>query len=124
MPDSLAGRGVEGNQRIGKEVVADAITTIKIEDWRAGRDKDNATFLVDGHARPVIGCAGIFPGVFGPGVVTELSRPGDGMEGPAQDSSAHIECTDISGRRRMGFRIRPADNDQILVYAAGRSEGD
>src|SRR5450631_1104155 len=101
MPDALAGRGVERYQRIGKEIVADAIATVKIKDRGTGGHIDNAALLVDRHTSPVIRGAGIFPRVFRPGVIAELSRPRDGVEGPAQGSGAHIECADISGGRRM-----------------------
>src|ERR1700733_6149708 len=112
MPDALAGRGIKRDQRISKEIVANAIATVKIEDGRTSGHIDNAALLVDGHAGPVIGSAGVFPRVFGPSVVAELSRTRDGVEGPAQGSGAYIKRANVAGRRRMRFRVRTADDDQ------------
>ena len=60
MPETLAGRGIEGKQRVSEEVVADAIAAVKIENCAPGRDEDDAVLGVEGHARPVVGRARVF----------------------------------------------------------------
>ena len=49
---------------------------------------------------------------------------GDGVKAPAKRARAHIEGANVSGRRRIGFGIPAADDDQILVNDAGAGEVD
>src|ERR1700722_12227752 len=118
MPDAFAGFCVKRNQRVSKQVVAYAIAAIKVEHRGTGGNIDDAALGIDRHPGPIVGGSGIFPGVFRPGVITELSRPWDRVEGPAQSSGAYIEGADVSGRRWMGFRACPTNDDDILINAA------
>ena len=79
---------------------------------------------VERHAGPVVGGAGVFPGVGGPGVVAEFAGMRDGVEGPAQRAGADIEGADVAGRRGFGFRVATADDDEVLVDNAGSGESD
>src|ERR1700722_8781752 len=121
MPDAFAGLCVKRDQRISKQVVAYAIAAIKVEHRGTGGYIDDASFAIDRHPGPIVCGSGILPGVFRPRVITELSRPRDGMEGPAQSPGTYIEGADVSGRRWMGFRACPANDDDILINAARRS---
>ena len=46
------------------------------------------------------------------------------MEGPAQGSGAYIKGANIARGRGMGFRVCPADDNQVLIYAARRGQLD
>src|SRR5438270_10921294 len=39
----------------------------------------------------------------------------NGVEAPAQRTRAHIECPDISGRRRMRLRLATTEHDQVFI---------
>src|SRR5262245_15360807 len=122
MPDALSGRGVEGNQRVGKEVVAKTIPTVKIECCRSSGHEDDPALRVHRHAAPVVGRADIFPRIFGPSVVAEFPRPRDRVKGPTKLARVDIKCTNIAGRRGKCFREAPPNYDQILVDGSGTGE--
>ena len=124
MPDPLSRLGIQGNQRVSKQIIANAISAIEVKNSRSGGHIDNATIDIDRHAGPVVGGPGIFPRVLRPGVITKLARVGNGVERPAQGSGAYIKGSNVPGRRRVGFGVCPADNDQILVDTPGRGELD
>ena len=52
---TLAGVGVEREQGVGVEIVADAIGTVEVIDRDAGGDEDNTALVVECHAGPVVG---------------------------------------------------------------------
>ena len=80
VPDSLPGFSVQRQQTISKEVVADPIATVKVKSSRPGWNKNNSTFAVERHPRPIIGGATLLPRVLGPGFVTELAGMRDGVK--------------------------------------------
>ena len=119
MPDSLAGFGVQGKQAVGEEVVSKAVCAVEIECCRAGWGIDDAAFTVECHAGPVVGCATLLPGVFGPGVISEFAGMGNGVERPAQFAGANVISADVAGRGRQSFRIASTHNKQVFVDHSG-----
>ena len=110
VPEALAGGGVEGEEGVGVEIVAEAGCAVEVGYRGAGGDVDDAAVGVDGHAGPVVGCAGGLPGVGGPGLampgfVAGFAGVGDGVEGPAEGSGADVVGADVAGRARGGFRV-------------------
>src|SRR6185369_12058135 len=84
MPDSFSRVCVESDERVGEEVIAQLVASVKIERGGAGRDVDDSMTRIYCHASPVVGRADILPGIFGPGVVSELAGMGDGVERPGE----------------------------------------
>ncbi len=115
VPEALAGGGIEGEQGIGVEVVADAVAAVIVEDGGAGGRVDDAVLGVESHAGPVVGGAGSLPGIGRPGFVARFAGMGDGVEGPAQLAGADVEGADVAGGRGVGLGIAAAHDDQILV---------
>ena len=123
-PDAFSRGGVKREQRIGKQILTDAIGAIKVRDRRTGGHVEDAAFLIKRHAGPVIGRAGVQPCVLRPRVVAVFARIRDGVEAPAQSAGVHVEGADVAGRRRMRLRIAPADDDQVFIDNAGRGQRD
>src|SRR3954466_3476774 len=91
MPESFAGADIESNQAVSEEIVAPAISAVEIVVRRAGWEESNAAFRVDRNFAPGIRAADILPCVcIFVGVVAELSRMRNGVEGPNQLSSQNI----------------------------------
>ena len=44
VPEALAGGGVEGQERVGVEIVAEAVGAVEVGGRRAGGDVDDAAF--------------------------------------------------------------------------------
>ncbi len=122
MPDKFASVGVEREQGVGVEVVADAVRAVEVIDRGAGWGEDDASLLVDDHAGPVVCRPGGLPCVFGPGLVTRLAGVGDGMKAPAQLAGAHIVGADIAVRSGMRLRRAEADDDHVFVDRSGRGQ--
>src|SRR2546427_13274544 len=74
MPDSFPGFRVQSQHTIGEEIVSDSICPVEIEGRRAGGHIDNAALRIEGHPRPVVGRATVFPGVPGPGLDRKSTR--------------------------------------------------
>ena len=123
MPDSLAGCGVQGQQRVGEQIVSHAIGPIKVGGRRAGRNINDAALAVQRHAGPVVGGAGVSPGILRPCVVAEFAGMRNGMERPAERPAADIVGANVPGRRRQGFGL-PSANDQKVPINDSRSGQD
>src|SRR5947207_3613092 len=124
MPDTFSGAGVERDKAVRKKVIANPVGTIKIESGGAGGNEENPARGIERHPGPIVGGTAGFPGVFGPGVVAEFAGQWNGVEGPAQFASTNVEGANVARRRWKGFRIAPADNNQILEDYARAGEGD
>src|ERR1700730_13477425 len=77
--------GLDGNHRDREQIVAGADTAVEIGPWVAGGEIDQAEVGIDRRCLPNGGPA-VFPHVviLRPGVVAELTRTGNGVEGPDQ----------------------------------------
>src|SRR5215472_11189462 len=100
MPDAFARLRLQSKQAVCKQVVANAVGAVEIKCGRARGNVYDSTLGIDRHARPVVSGAARFPGIFRPGVVTELARMRNGVERPAQLAAAHIVGADVTERRR------------------------
>ena len=115
VPEALAGFGFQCEKRVGEKVVARPVAAVEIGGSGTGWNIDDATGFIHSHAGPIVGGAGVSPGIGGPGVVTEFAGVGNGMELPAQFAGAHIESANIAWRRRQRFRGAPADDEDVFV---------
>src|ERR1019366_8265026 len=124
VPDTLAGIGMERQQGIGEEVVARAVGAVEIAGGGSGGDVEDSALRVDRHAGPVVGGAGVGPGILGPGVVAVLAGMRNGVETPAQLAGANIEGANVAsgGGERLGSAA--TDNQQILINDARAGEDD
>ena len=98
MPDTLAGRGIEGHQAAGEEVVAGPVSPVPVVCLRTDRKVDVTQFLVDGHHRPDVDGSRRPPRLVLPGLDTELPLAGNRVEGPPQFPRSGIEGPDVAGR--------------------------
>ncbi len=77
MPDTLAGFGVESEQAVGKEVVADAIGPVEIERGRTGGHEKHAAFRIQRHTAQLLAEPLVFQA--SGGQVPYPNSPGRGM---------------------------------------------
>src|SRR5439155_23084977 len=113
VPDTLAGRRTEREQRIGKQTVSKAVTAVKIKRGRTGRRIDNPAHGIERHSSPIIRRAARFPRIGRPRLVAELARMRNRVEGPSQFAGPDVEAANVSRRRRKRLRIPPAGNEQV-----------
>src|SRR5579862_2047035 len=100
MPDALPGLGIQGNQAVRKQIVANAIGTIEIGCCRSGRNVYNAAPGIECHAGPIVRTPTVRPRIFRPGVVTVFIRMRNGMERPAKFARAYVVSAYVAWRRR------------------------
>ena len=82
MPDPLTGGGIQTNQALREQIVAQPMPTVPVVGRGPDRQIHVAEFLVSAHDGPHIRVARIAPRVVLPGVVPELSGLGDRVERP------------------------------------------
>src|SRR5260221_2718844 len=124
MPDPVSSGGVEGEERVREEVVAEAIGSVEIRGRGSRRHVDDPPRLVHGHARPVVGAAAVRPGVPGPRLVARLARMRDRVEGPAELARARVVGADVSRRGRQSLPHPPPSAETGLVHDARGREPD
>ena len=98
VPDPLAGAGVEADDGLREEVVAEAVSAVVVVAWRPDGEVDEPAFGVEGHRRPDVGVAYPVPGAVLPGVVSELAGLRDQVEGPDQLAGRRAERLHVARR--------------------------
>ena len=124
VPEHPAGGGIESEQGIGKEIVAEARAAEEVGDGGAGGDEDDSAVFIERHAAPVVGGAGGLPGVLWPAFVAGFAGVGDGSETPAEGSGTDIEGADVAGWRGRRLGVAAADDDEVFEDDAGAGEDD
>ena len=124
MPQALPRRGVERDEAVREQVVADSIAAVEIRRGRTGRHEDDAGRFVERHARPAVRAAVIGPGVLRPRAVAGFAGMRNRVERPPQRARPRIVGADVAGRRRQSLADAAADDQQIAVHDAGRRQAD
>ena len=124
MPKPLARTRIQRQQRVGIEIVAQAVASVKVHHGRTRGHVHNAVRRIQSHACPVVRCARRQPRVRRPRLSTGLARMRNRVKGPNELARAHIKRADVSRWRRMRFRIPSAHDDQVLVHHARSGQGN
>ena len=124
VPDATSRRGIERQQAVREQVVADAVGPVEVRRGRSGGHEHDPTRLVECHAGPVVGASVHPPRRLGPGIVAGLVRTRNRVEGPSQHARAHVVRPDVPRRGARAFARASADNQQIAVDDAGRCQPD
>ena len=118
MPLAFARLAVERNEALGEQVVPQPVAAVPVVGRRAEGQIDEPEVFVRGDQRPHVRVARVLPGIVLPGLVPELPRLRNRVEGPAQLASHRIEAADVSGRRvGMVRRVRDRRADDHGVAA-------
>src|SRR5580704_10366412 len=91
MPEPLASFCVQGEQRIGEQVVAQPVPAVEIGYCRTSRGINDSPFYVDRHSAPVVGRTSVRPRLFRPGFITKFPRMRNRMKTPPERPGMHIE---------------------------------
>ena len=118
VPPSLARLDVEGQDAVGKQVVAGPVAAVGVVRGRLCRHVDQAQLLVRRHLAPGARIAGVLARVVEPGVRAELAGRGDGMEDPQAPAGAHVVAAHEALRvahaaGRHARRVRRAHDDDV-----------
>ena len=105
VPDPLPGLGVDGDDALGEEVVAEAMAAVVVAGRRAGRQIDVAELVVGAQRRPDVGVARVAPRLVQPGIGAEVVGLRDGAEHPPHVAGARVDPLDPAGR------CLPADDE-------------
>src|SRR5262249_60802035 len=120
MPDALAGVRIQTQERVGEKVVAMPVRPVKIESRRTGRREDQPMSLIDNQPRPIVSAADVSPGVFRPGLVTELARVRDRVKRPSLFTSANVERADVARRGGQRLASPSTEHQHGFSNSAGR----
>src|SRR5579859_4129651 len=80
MPLAHTSLQIHADQAVGEQVVARAMSAVKIRRWCFHRQVGQADLFVDGHLSPNAGVAVDSPGLLEPGLVPEFTRLRKGIE--------------------------------------------
>src|SRR5271166_6839567 len=105
MPDALARLGVQRDETVGEQIIADSISPIEIKRRRTRGNIDNSSLRIDGHPSPVIRGAAGLPRVLRPGVFAEVAGMRNGMKRPARFPATHVIGPHIARRSRQGLGL-------------------
>ena len=109
VPDPFAGGGIESEQAVGKEIHPVTLSPVEVGLGSLGSDVDNAPFFIERLAAPGHGPGSSFPGIPGPGIVTELPGARDEVEDPPALSGSDIVGADRS------YTADSSHDNEILV---------
>src|SRR3954466_15859036 len=104
MPDALARRRAQAEDRVREEIVAVPIGSVEVVRRRSGRCVDQAARVVERDTRPRVRTAAVLPRVWRARVVAELARMRNAVKGPSLRAGIDIEGADVAGRRRQALR--------------------
>ena len=119
VPDSLSGFGVEGEGAVAEEVLADTVSAVEVRCGRAESGEEDAVFGIEGVAGPGVGTGAIFPAFALPGVVSEFTGLGDGVESPDFFAGLDVEGANVAGSTGLSFAVDDGDDDEVLVDHGG-----
>ena len=123
VPDTLAGLGIETEQRFGEQVGARTLTAPVVATHRARGGVHEPPLLIECQGSPHVGVAHRLPRSVTPGIGAELlGRLWNRVEDPGALARADVERLNRSGRVVAVLQTigDPApDNHQISVHHAG-----
>ena len=105
VPDPLSRLGVDGDDALGEQVVAEAVAAVVVAGRGAGRQVDVAELVVGGERGPDVGVARVAPRLVQPRVGAEVIGLRDGAEHPPDVAGPRVDPLDPAGRRL------PADDE-------------
>src|SRR3954470_23067435 len=98
MPLALAGRGVEADERLAEQAVAESSAAVVIVARRRYRHVEKAAPIVERHRRPHVDVSGERPRVVFPRVVAELAGLRNRVERPHGLAGPRVEAADVARR--------------------------
>ena len=124
VPLPFAGRRVERQDRVGKEVVALPKSTVEVLGSRPGRGKHPSARFVDCHATPGVRAAVALPLDPLPRVVAHLPLAWDGVKRPFERPRHGVVRADVPGRGIVALVDPRRDDQEVLEHGAGRGHLD
>src|SRR4029453_9393747 len=124
VPDALAGRGLQAQDRVRVQVVSESVRAVEVVGRRAGPGVDETALDVERESRPRVRATDVFPRILRPGVVAGLARMRDRVERPALAAGVDVEGADVARRRRQSLGDDRAEDQQVFVEDTGRVDAD
>src|SRR5690606_17771850 len=107
MPEAFARSGVDGDDAVGEEILAEMGVAGEIGFGRSAVVVGAAPLFIEGDTAPTVGA---FLGVF-PGVTAGFAVGGDGVKGPAVGTGDGIKAPDVA--------LISSGNEGVLVDRGG-----
>ncbi len=129
VPLALAGLQIDGDERLGKQIVARAIGAKIVAGRALNRKICDLQLRVDADLSPGARIAGVGPRVFQPRFVAKLAGLWNRVEDPQPLARAHVESANVAFHVRLtrGNAARPmsgADDDDVAGHHRRRVESD
>ena len=129
MPLALAGRQIDGHQRLAEQVGARPVAAVVVAGGQLDRQIRHVEILIDRHLSPHAGVARVLPRVLLPRVVAEFTDRRDGVEDPQALAGADVEAADEALHVGLAARdaagpMRGADDDHVPRHERRRMQPD
>ena len=124
VPAALPGLAVDRDQRLGVEVVAQAVPAVPVVRRRAERQVGEAELRVGAHQGPDVRVAADLPRTVLPGVAAGFALLRNRMERPELLAGADVESADVPRRclgRARPVRDRRADDRHVAAEGDRRT---
>ena len=116
VPAVLAGRGVDGDDGIGEEVVAGTVAAPVVRRRSGHRHVEDAALGVQRHVPgPDVHARAAAPAVIEPGVVPGLAGKRHGVELPHPLAGADVERARVAGRTKRHLASGRAQDGQVSI---------
>src|SRR5690349_9944478 len=114
VPPIFSGARIEGQQRIGEQIVAGPIAAIKLVLCGGDRKIRDAGLFIDSNLSPYIDAAHVFVRVLRPRVVAELALMRNGVKHPDKLAGYDIKSADVPRRRQIALPRKASEDDEVF----------
>src|SRR5512141_3002672 len=98
VPLHLSGVNIKSHNGVTEQVIALAVESVEVAGRAPEGGVEGVGLLIHGHIKaPVIRSGAVFPLVSGPGIVTRLAGPRDGVKFPLLGAGAGVVGSGIAG---------------------------
>ena len=129
MPLAFAGLQIDSDQTLAIEAIAWSMAAVVVARRHLDRQVNDPELFVHGDLSPHTRVARVRRGSFEPRVGAEFARLRNRVEDPEPLAGAHVEPTHVPllvglALRHAAFRVRGADDDDVLHHHGRRMKAD
>src|ERR1044072_5107313 len=120
VPKVFSSTRIKRENAIRKQIRPMTVCAIEIIGGRAQRKISDPALFIHRDFSPVVRSPNIFPGIFGPGVITKLTRERDRVKNPRHFSRDYVVGTQVARRRFIFFSWGGPHKDKVFEDTTGR----
>src|ERR1051325_12008745 len=124
VPKVFSSTRIKRENAIRKQIRPMTVCAIEIIGGRAQRKISDPALFIHRDFSPGLRSPNIFPGIFGPGVITKLTRERDRVKNPRHFPRDYVVGAQVARRRFIFFSGSGSHKDTIFENSPWRSRLD